>query len=455
MGKRRIPISSLTPFERGQRTITAEALEGLKASIRESTERIPGWNPDRGYRLETTVTLNKNGKRIIGGHQRLRALEEMGQDWIHPDDVTWIDVEPGSRLEELHFINLNNQHIAGDWTFEHIPMIEDVLGDIPDLASALQFEELKIEIADLTGISFAPLTEEEAHESLAERFLVPPFTVLDARQGYWQLRKRAWISLGIRSEEGRDKGLTFHTPEWAKQACSVMDTSVFDPVLCELAYRWFCPPGGTVLDPFAGGSVRGVVASVLGRRYHGVDLRPEQVEANREQAEEIEGDIPPAWYVGDSQDIRKLTSAVKADFVFSCPPYADLEVYSNDARDLSTMEYPEFIRAYRRIIEACVAQLRDNRFACFVVGEVRDRNGHYRGFVPDTIAAFEDAGARFYNEAILVTQAGTLPFRVARMFETTRKLGKTHQNVLVFVKGDPRKATEAAGPVEIGDELST
>ncbi|HXF87125.1 MAG TPA: hypothetical protein VNK48_02075 [Xanthobacteraceae bacterium] len=43
-------------------------------------------------------------------------------------------------------------------------------------------------------------------------------------------------------------------------------TSIFDPVLCEIAYRWFCPPGGSVLDPFAGGSVRGIVASRLGRR---------------------------------------------------------------------------------------------------------------------------------------------------------------------------------------------
>jgi DNA modification methylase len=47
--------------------------------------------------------------------------------------------------------------------------------------------------------------------------------------------------------------------------------------LCEIAYRWFCPPGGTVLDPFAGGSVRGIVAAKLGRRYFGVDLRAEQV----------------------------------------------------------------------------------------------------------------------------------------------------------------------------------
>jgi len=39
--------------------------------------------------------------------------------------------------------------------------------------------------------------------ALQSRFIVPPFTVLDTKQGYWQARKREWIALGIRGEEGR------------------------------------------------------------------------------------------------------------------------------------------------------------------------------------------------------------------------------------------------------------
>ena len=35
---------------------------------------------------------------------------------------------------------------------------------------------------------------------------MPPFSVLDARQGYWQDRKRAWLALGIQSELGRGEG---------------------------------------------------------------------------------------------------------------------------------------------------------------------------------------------------------------------------------------------------------
>jgi len=232
-------------------------------------------------------------------------------------------------------------------------------------------------------------------------------------------------------------------------------TSIFDPVLCELAYRWFCPPDGLILDPFAGGSVRGIVAAKLGRWYVGVDLSVRQIEANRKQAEAICGDNQPLWNVGDSRNIDALCPGVQADFVFSCPPYADLEVYSDDPQDLSTMPYPDFIEAYREIIKKSCAMLKDNRFACFVVGEVRDKKGNYYGFVPDTIKAFTDCGLKFYNEAILVTAVGSLPIRVGRQFESGRKLGKTHQNVLVFIKGDAKKATADIGVVEFGDITPT
>jgi hypothetical protein len=220
-------------------------------------------------------------------------------------------------------------------------------------------------------------------------------------------------------------------------------TSIFDPVLCELAYKWFCPPGGVILDPFAGGSVRGVVASVLGFHYHGCELRGEQVEANRAQLN-ICGSPAPVWYQGDSQDIRSI-APVAADFVFSCPPYADLEVYSDDPSDLSTMPYPVFRDAYRRIIAETTALLKPDRFACFVVGEARDKRGNYYNFVGDTVTAFMDAGLKFYNEAVLITAVGSLPVRVNKQFSASRKIGKTHQNVLVFVKGDGKRAACAIG----------
>lgn len=250
--------------------------------------------------------------------------------------------------------------------------------------------------------------------------------------------------------DGLTYGTTIHPYDGSSSQVQ-SGTSIFDPVICELAYRWFTPPGGAVLDPFAGGSVRGVVAARLGRSYAGVDLRPEQAEANRAQGDALCPGADLRWVVGDSRGISTLLPG-SYDFVFSCPPYFDLERYSDDPRDLSTMGYDGFLRVYGDIIRQSCAMLKDDRFACFVVGDVRDRaTGNYRNFVGDTVRLFREAGLELYNDAVLVTAVGSLPIRVGKQFAGYRKLGKTHQNVLVFVKGDAGRAAKACGEVDVDD----
>jgi hypothetical protein len=180
-----------------------------------------------------------------------------------------------------------------------------------------------------------------------------------------------------------------------------------------------------------------------------VELREEQVAANRAQGDDLCPDLPPVWHTGDSRNIDRICAEVGADFVFSCPPYADLEVYSDDPNDLSTLKDEEFRPAYFEIIAKACARLKEDRFACFVVGDVRDKHGNYYNFVGDTVEAFKAAGLHYYNEAILVTMVGNTSLTTSRNFPIGRKLGKTHQNVLVFVKGDGKKATEACGVVEV------
>jgi hypothetical protein len=77
--------------------------------------------------------------------------------------------------------------------------------------------------------------------------------------------------------------------------------------------------------------------------------------------------------------------------------------------------------------------LKKGGLACFVVGEVRDKQGYYLGFVPDTIRAFEKAGVKFYNEAILLNAIASASMRADRNMKN-KKLVKVHQNVLVFKK---------------------
>lgn len=360
--------------------------------------------------------------------------------------------------------------------------IEAILNDF----SSDDLDAWEFELTDFNFTDELPNDKSNRAGSLKERFIIPPFSVLDSKQGVWQNRKQAWLDLGIKSELGRDKEITYSMssqpprvyeirnqlrekngvdPSWdelidycRKHNVPVMEgTSIFDPVMCELAYRWFNVPGGRVLDPFAGGSVRGIVATKLNMSYYGVDLRQEQIEANYMNYQDLitvlgETKDTPMWTIGDSLNIDKLFPDFETDLIFSCPPYADLEVYSDDPRDLSNMDYLKFIEVYREIIRKSCAMLRENRFAVFVVGEVRDKNGIYRNFISDTIKAFQDAGLQYYNEMILVTTIGSLAIRVTKQFNVGRKIGKHHQNVLVFYKGDPKQIRENFPELDFTDD---
>lgn len=432
-----LKISDLVPAEYNPRKLSKKQASEIEASLLE-------------FGFVDPVIVNKNPDRlnvIVGGHQRVKVWGSMGYDTV---PVFLVDLSPEKEKE----LNVRLNKNTGEWDFDLL-LSEFDKTDLNDWG----FEDSDFPDIDVLKPDETTGDDEVGGKgSLSDRFLIPPFSVFNAREGWWQNRKKAWVKIGIKSEKGRDinpTSVSKDAPAYMAGRGNNDGGSIFDPVLCEIAYRWFSPPGGLILDPFAGGSVRGIVASKLGRQYVGHELRDEQVFANREQALEIctDKDPHPVWIIGDSRGIDKTCADVDADFIFSCPPYADLEVYSDDPDDLSTLGYSEFREAYFEIIKKSCARLKDNSFACFVVGEVRDKNGNYYNFVGDTVSAFMAAGLNFYNEAILVTCAGTLPIRVGRQFSSGRKLGKTHQNILLFVKGDGKEAAMNCGMVEVHESV--
>lgn len=266
----------------------------------------------------------------------------------------------------------------------------------------------------------------------------PPVSVFDTKQGYWQKRKKEWREAGLNGQAGRDdniigggNGLKTLGQQKSK---NLTGTSVFDPVLCEVVYNWYCTNGGIVFDPFAGGATRGVVAELLGHPYIGIDLSERQVDANQINADRL--GVCPAWYCDDSRNADKYMTDGVADLVFTCPPYHNLEKYSTHPLDLSNMNYKDFSAAYREIIAISCRKLKQDRFAVFVVGDIRDSKGAYRDFTGLTKQAFFDCGLCLYNEAVLLEPYGSAPMRAGMPFRSTRKTVKVHQNVLVFYKGD-------------------
>lgn len=418
MEYKKVNLNDIVPYEKNPRH-NEQAVDAVKESIKQC-----------GYIAPIIVDENMV---ILAGHTRRLALLSIGVKEVEIGIAKGLTEEQKKKYRLLD----NKTNEFAEWDFELL--------------------EAELEGLDFEGYDFGFDIEQDdkkyctSNGSLVEKYIAPPFSVLRADQGYWIDRKRTWHKY-IKSAEGRDENVlgsgflalteNMKGNKNPQNAC----ISIFDPVLTETLLAWFCPANGSVIDPFAGGSVRGIVTSYTGRQYTGVDLRQEQIEANEKNFEELEeqndfhGEVlkRPLWICGDSTEIDSLAKG-EYDFMLTCPPYADLEVYSDNPKDLSNMEYEEFKKAYKQIIKRTTEMLKENSYAAIVVGEVRAKDGQYYNFVSDTIQAFIDAGLRYYNEIILVQPAGTAHLRADRFFRSLRKVVKIHQNVLVFVKGDEKK----------------
>lgn len=468
-------VDALNPAPYNPRTWNAAGLASLMASLDE-------------FGFVEPLVVNRRGNVVVGGHMRLEAARRRGDKKV---PVYFVDLDPdGERT-----LNLALNRTGGEWD---VPRLEAL---VSDLASRR---------GDFAATGFTPAEwdryrqalnspdarRETAKVTLADKFGAPPFSVLDARQGYWLQRKKAWQDLGINLEEtvhGLSRAAPTMGEGWGSDytektrvegrlgrklsaveyqskyhvapatAARNRSRSVFDPVLAELVYRWWCPPAGHVLDPFCGSTSGAQVAAHLGYRYTGIDLNPKQITANRKVGRDR--GIPTSqarWIKGDATALPALDSTPKSkwqkdvldaapyDLIFTCPPYYNLEKYTTAATDLSAAaSYDEFAAMYQKALLGAARLLAPDRFYVVQIGVIRDSTGRHLdlpGLTVDTLLA---AGLTYYNEAVLVTPLGNLQVRAPRQFLVSRKLGRAHQTVLVFVKGDHKRAVAALGDPEL------
>lgn len=419
-----IEVDKIIPYINNPRN-NDDAVDNVAASIKEFGFKVP-------------LVIDKDNV-VVTGHTRLKAAKKLGLKTvpcIYADDLTEQQIK-AFRLAD------NKVSEFSTWDLEKLDIELEGITDLEMVDFGF--------FGDIENSDHTSETDDTGEKgSLVERFGVPPFSVLDTRQGYWNERKRAWIAKGINSGAGRSDDLIFNNSyDYINKVDT--NTSVFDPVLTEIMYKWFCTDGGKIYDCFAGGSVRGIVAEILGYKYTGIDLRKEQIDENYRQAQEC--GVNPNWICENSLNADKYIKDESVDMVFTCPPYFDLEKYSDDPNDLSNMKYDDFKQAYKRIFEIACRKLKDNRFAVVVVGDIRDKKGFYRGFVDYTKECLWASGMQLYNELILVEPVGSAAVRAPKTFGTYRKIVKTHQNILVFYKGDVKKIKDNYTEIEIDESL--
>lgn len=337
--------------------------------------------------------------------------------------------------------------------------------------------------ADSTNGSTSSGQNSPAESSLFDRFIVPPFSILDTRKGYWQDRKKKWYEiigdmgesrndtlvtsleikykdlyqrtrehrkqLGISFKEYIEKYVPKEDLEREQKKIVAQGVSILDPVMAEIVCRWFGREKGKAFDCFAGDSVFGFVAAYLGNEFVGIELREQQARLNNERV----ADMNARYINDDGQNVAKHIEPESQDLLFSCPPYFDLEKYSDLPNDASNQgSYEDFIQILQNAFTGAIGCLKENRFAVICVGDVRDKNtGFYYDFCGDIKRIFRENGVRLYNEIILVEQTASTALRASRYMDS-RKVAKTHQHILVFFKGNPKKIKSEYPKIEYTEE---
>ena len=212
-------------------------------------------------------------------------------------------------------------------------------------------------------------------------------------------------------------------------------TSYFNPALARTVYRSYAPKHGSVFDPFAS-VVRPYVAMLEGMRYVGCEIREE--EAKKIQCS-LGGDLFSSRVEVLHTACMDVSSREKFDLIFSCPPYFNLECYSDLQGDISNINnYPAFLVALEQVLKHSIRFLKDDGYFVLVVADFRDYSEGRKlvnrlvPFVADTIKSAQKVGLGLYDKVIIKKPIGTAPARL-KMWNN-RKTVRVHEELLVLKK---------------------
>ena len=421
----------------------------------------------------SSADINDRLGSISGFTQKTEAEQDMLRDywakWVAKPTAEIVKASELSEAEQREFIIKDNIGF-GEWDTDMLANEWDA-ADLKDWGMDIPWEE-NPDSGDGEGSSGS--SDKPENGSLNDRFIVPPFSILDTRKGYWQKRKYdVWrpligdmgesredtqitslgikykdlylktkkhrAELGISFREYLDKYVSEEEKEREAKKTLGAGVSLFDPVLSEIICKWFTPSqGASIFDCFAGDTQKGLVFGYCGYPFTGVELRQEQIDINNRV---LEGrDLPVRYICDDGRNVSNHFAPESQDLLFSCPPYFDLEKYSDLDNDASNQKsYADFIAILDTAFKSALTCLKNNRFAVIVVSDVRNkRTGCYYDFYGDIKRIMREGGAELYNEIILVETGASTALRAGRYMES-RKVAKMHQNILVFFKGNPKE----------------
>ena len=243
----------------------------------------------------------------------------------------------------------------------------------------------------------------------------------------WQETKK--LKAFCRDEGGSRNDTITQTQYKMDFGSSKNNVSIFNPYLAKMILNAYCPKGAHIYDPFAGGGTRGIIATMMGRKYTGVEIRQNEVDRINKHKAEIGIDFNVI--VGDAMEYTKPN---KFDFCYTCPPYYNLEQYKGGKSDLSMAKtYTDFLDMIKKVMKNVYQSLKKGSTCVWIVGNFRDKNGELIHFNGDLINIGKDVGFKLHDEIIIHSAPGIASLRSGH-FNADQKSVRIHEYGIVFRK---------------------
>lgn len=431
-------LTDLTPAEYNPRKISPRAMEGLQHSLKE-------------FGLVQPIIFNERSKRVVGGHQRVKALQANGETEAN---VVLVDL-PESKEKALN-VALNNPYIAGDWNDEVYALLHSIQTTTPDLFSGLMLDEiamfrqrdnpLDIPNVDGDGAAASSLNDlfsadeivEDAMQYFRKRgFPYPHMELFEMKQ---ELNRLANLPLEncVRSTIGYRIADHFnphrfhatakgrHSPidAFAKDTSlrkalemnykesrnlpteyfpflaivhGAQECSNFRPAFARMLYEKWSPKGGKVLDPCTGygGRLVGFLASHAAV-YTGVDPNTPTYKGNLALAKTLclKKKVTLIHSPFEDVQIKDIPYSGEYDLAFTSPPYFSKEVYSDEKTNSSNRfpGYEDWKKGFLApMMTGCFKTLRKGGRAIMNVADIKIGKETFP-LESDTVAAGRKAG---------------------------------------------------------------
>ena len=215
--------------------------------------------------------------------------------------------------------------------------------------------------------------------------------------------------------------------------------SIFPYDLARKMLLVYSKKGDKVVDPFSGHATRMTACFRMGRNYTGYDVSEKFVELNNKivsnlTKNSLTKENLPVLVMRHQTSEFMVESSDSVDYIFSCPPYWDIENYGVQPHQLANIKnYKRFLEAMVRVMTSCARILKHGRYFCLVIADFRKDSTFYP-FHSDLIRLGLQIGFDLHDVIIIQKCKVPISSHFTNQCVDRRRMGIAHEYLLVFKK---------------------